>query len=372
MSSTTAQRVAVTCGGTGGHVFPGVATGRCLLERGHRVTLWLAGRDVEASSIASWDAATRGLDCSAPRFSHPVAALRSIAMLVRVFLQARGYMRIDRPSVLLAMGSYTSFGPVMAARSLGIPVVLHEANAVPGRAISRLSHRATCVALSLPGAARYLKGCRTVITGMPVRPELAQAEPYWPPEPGAFTLMVTGGSQGARAVNEAVVSAVKRLWAAGETGLRVLHLAGKHEAETVRAAYGDVSGRVEVFGFLEAMGRAYNAADLVVSRAGAASCAELCLCGCPSLLIPLPSAVRDHQRLNAQALVEAGAADIQAQCDLTPEGLTGYISRCMQKPEQRQQQAAAARRLARPDAAKRLADVVEHVARTGTPPADAD
>lgn len=360
---TRPLHTAITCGGTGGHVFPGLATGQQLLARGHRVRLWLTGRSVEAPSIAGWAGETFGLRCSAPRFSNPVIAMKSIAMLLQAYRDARRQMRAERPDVLLAMGSYTSFGPVLAARSLALPVVMHEANAVPGRAVSRLSRGAACVAISLPGAAAYLPRRRTVLTGMPVRPELAEAQPYWPPRGGAFTLMVTGGSQGARSVNEAVVAAVRRLWEQGRRELRVLHLAGPKEADTVRALYEGAPGQVEVFGFLEQMGRAYGAADLVVSRAGAASCAELCLCGCASLLIPLPSAVRDHQRLNAQALADAGAAELWRQSDLTSGALAEYISTCMREPDRLRRQGAAARRLARPDAAERLAELVESIAR---------
>jgi UDP-N-acetylglucosamine--N-acetylmuramyl-(pentapeptide) pyrophosphoryl-undecaprenol N-acetylglucosamine transferase len=357
-----------------------------LRQQGHEVALILSGRDVEKPTAQGWSGAVMPVRCPAPRWRSPLGAARSVANLASAFLQARRQLAAFKPHALLAMGSYTSFGPVLAARSLRIPVVLHEANAVPGVAVMRLARHARAVAIAFDSAAKRLpSGTETVNTGVPVRAELLSRAPLKPDtplrpgDPKDFTLLVMGGSLGARAVNELAMAALARLAghptpkgravpAAGEPGdqpaghgWRVIHLAGRADENAVRAAYAEIGVSAQVFGFLEDMGAAYAAADLCIGRSGAAACFELALCGKPAILIPLPTAVRDHQTANAKAFEEAGAAIMMPQAELTPELLAAKVSSLRDSDGQLEKMSAAMRGLARPDAALALAITVERV-----------
>ncbi len=350
-----ALRVVIACGGTGGHVFPGVATGQVLLGRGHAVSLWLSGqRSVENETLHGW---------SGPVFrtgARPLA-WRTLPAFAMTLLRVSRELRRSRPHVLLAMGCYSSVPPVLAARLLGIPVVLHEANAVPGKALEFLSRFARVTALSFASTADDLPNRRTVCTGMPVRAGLLGQAPLdgLAPAAGIFTVLVTGGSLGAHAVNELACEAFILLQQRGVTGMRVIHQCGPADDASLRQRYDAAGVHAEVHAFLREMGRAYASADLAVCRAGAATCAELCLCSVPALLIPLPSAVRDHQRLNAESMVRAGGAVLRVQSSLTPGALADEIAAIRSDPARRGAMRQALLALAAPEAAARLADQVE-------------
>lgn len=360
------MRFVVTCGGTGGHVFPGVSTANELVRQGHEVALMLSGRAVETPTANGWSGTVLAVSCPQPRWRTPWSAVQSVAGLLGAVRKARRHLRAFRPDALLAMGSYTSFGPVIAARGLRVPILLHDANVVPGAAVSRLARFAACVAVSFDETPRYLpKGVRTVNTGLPVRTELAGRPPLPDLGPGAFTVLVMGGSQGARAVNTLAVGAFRELANRGQRDWRILHLAGRNEADAVRAAYADAGLAASVHGFLADMGGAYAASDLCVSRSGAAACFELCLCGGPPpLLIPLPTAARDHQTANARSLADAGAAELLPQAALTPAALADRLATLRADGARRDAMRVALRRMARPDAAQRLACLVVETART--------
>ncbi len=359
------RRIAVACGGTGGHVFPGVATARVLASLGHDVALLLSGRDVEQPTTSEWKGRVLQVRCPPPRWRRPADALRSLATLLGATTRAGRHFAAFRPDVLLAMGSYTSVGPVLAARLRGIPVLLHEANVIPGVAVRRLAGLADEVAVSFEATrARLPTRTPTVLTGLPVRTDLAGRPPLEPsPQDdvrGGFTVLVMGGSQGARSLNALAVEAFRILAERPPPSQAptVLHLAGLLEEETVRQAYAKTPVRARVFGFLHDMGGAYAAADLCVSRAGAAACFELCLCGPPPLLVPLAGAAHDHQTANARALEAAGAAELLPQPGLTPEHLARQIEALGQDAERRRRMRDALRSLARPEAAQALADRV--------------
>ncbi len=371
-SRRPARRVAVACGGTGGHVFPGVATARALAAMGHEVALMLSGRTVERQTAAGWTGRVLDVRCPPPRWRHPLHAPRSAMALLAA--TGRAWRRLGgfAPDVLLAMGSYTSVGPVLAARLRRIPVVLHEANVVPGVAVRRLAALADEVAISFEDTrARLPDRTPVVLTGLPVRGDLAGRPPLacGPTSGGRnrLTVLVMGGSQGARAVNELAVEAFRllsdRLAPADQPA--VLHLAGRLEEDAVRQAYAGTAVPARVFGFLDDIGGAYAAADLCVSRAGAAACFELCLCGPPAILVPLPGAARDHQRANAQALEAAGAARMLPQPGLTPDRLAREIEALLRDGARRERMTRALRSLARPDAAQALAGRVAARAAAG-------
>ena len=355
-------RAAVACGGTGGHLFPGLATARVMRGRGHSVALWISGRDVEGEVLKVWDGEVVSVKASGMTGGLSLRTLAAVPRLFASCIRSYAVMRRQRPGVLLAMGSYASVGPVVAARCLGVPVILHEANAIPGRAISFLSPLAEAVALTFPSAAGHLKGRRHVVTGLPLRAELAARErvPRKPDDP--FTVLVMGGSLGAHRLNEIATEAMCRLHRSGAP-LRVVHLAGRADEAAARAQYESAGVTATVYGFLSTMSLAYDAADFVVARAGAASCMEIALCGLPALFVPLPWALRDHQTANARSLEAAGAAEVAAQDELTSERLASYLDACRRDPEKLERMGRQSRAFAIPNAAERLADLLESASR---------
>ena len=360
------MKIAVTCGGTGGHVFPGVATASALKAKGHDVRIVLSGRSVEGETPGGWDGGIIHVPCRQPRWRDPVNAGKSLFSLVSAFFSALAQLRRFRPRALLAMGSYTSIPPVLAARVLRIPVVLHEANAIPGVAVSRLCHFAEKVCIAFDEAADHLPhSVQTVNTGLPVRSGIVGESAGAYADPSRFTLLVMGGSQGAQAVNQAVSGAVRLLAQDPEEAalLRIIHLAGRSNEDAVRQSYSGIDSiPVTVIGFSNEMGKLYAASDFCISRAGAASCFELCLCGIPALLVPLPGLAHDHQTANARAMVRLGACDLIAQAELNPESLATYIKTIRRDNVKRSALRSALLANARPNAADELADCVLQVA----------
>ena len=352
--------IAIACGGTGGHTFPGLATGRALRARGHKVIVLQAGRAIEAKTLAGWDGPTFKTGARSPLPKHPIATLRSV-------IRTWGWFRRERPDVVLAMGSYASFAPGWVAHLRHVPLVLHEANAVPGKAVALLSRWASAVAVSFPGTKLEPRKCRRIVhTGLPVRTELLdQAVPvgFEEKSDNGFTVFVTGGSQGAHAVNEFASKVLSGLSRSGRIkGLRIIHQTGAADEKIVRKRYADAGADAAVFDFLKEMGGAMKAADFAIARSGAATCAEFCLFGLPSLLIPLPIAVRDHQYLNAKYLSDAGAAMVVRQDKLSEESFGRFLVELAGNREKLRQMRECSKSLAVADAAERLADLVERQA----------
>ncbi|MGN0847591.1 MAG: UDP-N-acetylglucosamine--N-acetylmuramyl-(pentapeptide) pyrophosphoryl-undecaprenol N-acetylglucosamine transferase [Kiritimatiellia bacterium] len=353
------RRFIVACGGTGGHTFPGLAVARELKSRGHEVVVWASGRSIEGSVMKAWDGAVFSTG------ARPLSAKNALANLVSI-VRCRREMGRFAPDALLAMGSYSSLPPVLAARAHHVPVVLHEANTVPGRAVDWLARYARKVAISFEVTAEHLKGRDTVLTGLPVRAEIVGQARFDELPADAFCVFVTGGSQGAHRVNEIVSEAlvmVKNDWRRRGIGKRlfVIHQTGAADESFVRGRYASAGVNARVRAFEHEMGRAFASADLVVCRAGASTIFELALVGRPAFFIPLPSALRDHQHFNALALVKRGAADEGAQAALTPRIVANYILHKAQHPDELAAKSAAMRAAATPDAAARVADVLEGV-----------
>ncbi|MBR1589350.1 MAG: UDP-N-acetylglucosamine--N-acetylmuramyl-(pentapeptide) pyrophosphoryl-undecaprenol N-acetylglucosamine transferase [Kiritimatiellae bacterium] len=355
-----ANRFIVACGGTGGHSFPGLAVAQELRARGHEVVVWASGRAIESSVMKAWDG---------PAFStgaRPLAARNSFANVFSLFRCWREMGKFA-PDVLLAMGSYASFEPVVAAVLRHVPVVLHEANTVPGRAVDWLARHAKTIAVSFAVTAGYLKGRKVELTGLPVRAEIVGQARFGEVPPDAFCVFVTGGSQGAHRVNELAAQALVLVQAGlAKRGpgnrLFVVHQTGAADEEMVRQRYEAAGVPARVQAFEREMGRAFATADIVVARAGASTCFELARVGKPAFFIPLPGAVRDHQHFNAQSFVQAGAADEGIQDSLTPRALANYILHKMDHPEELAKKASAMRSMSAPDAAAKVADLLERTA----------
>ena len=359
------MKIVVACGGTGGHAFPGLAVAEELKNRGHDVTVWDSGRDIESSVMRFWHG---------PVFSTGAKQLsaRNVFSILRSIMRCRKEMRRTKPDVLLAMGSYSSLPPVLAAKGCGVPVVLHEANTIPGRAVEFLSRFAKKVAISFDVTAKHLPGCDTVKTGLPVRADIASGKRFDFIPAGSFVVFVTGGSQGAHMVNRLaseVITMMKgeidRRAASGREvrPLYVIHQTGVADEGTVMAAYAHAALQSRVQAFEREMANAFASADIVVARAGASTCFELAACGKAAMLIPLPSAMRNHQHFNAEAFVASGAADEGIQSSLTAKQLYLYLMGCYDRPERLAEMSAKMRTLATPDAASRVADLVESVAK---------
>jgi UDP-N-acetylglucosamine--N-acetylmuramyl-(pentapeptide) pyrophosphoryl-undecaprenol N-acetylglucosamine transferase len=276
-------------------------------------------------------------------------------------------MKKAKPDVLLAMGSYSSLPPVLAAKSRGVPVVLHEANTVPGKAVDFLSRFAVKVAISFEITAKFFTRSKTVLTGLPVRAEVSQGTRFDFIPADAFTVFVTGGSQGAHAVNELMGQALSMLKRemdrrADRKLLYVIHQTGAKDEAMVKEMYAKAGIPARVKAFENAMADAFASADVVVARAGASTCFELAACGKPALLIPLPSAMKDHQHFNAEAFAAKGAADEGIQAQLQPRQVCRYLMQKLDHPEQLAGMGEKMRAMATPDAAAKVADVLEEFA----------
>lgn len=359
---TAPLTLSVSCGGTGGHMFPGLATARCLRARGHDVTLWTGGKRIEAATRQAWEGPLVAVPAEGLS-GNPLNLPRSLWVFWRVYGQCLRELRQRKPAVMLAMGSYSSVGPVLAARRLRIPVVLHEANVIPGRAIERLAPLARFVAISFAETRAHLSHPGLELTGIPLRSDI-EAAAMQAEDPADLTVLVMGGSQGAQRLNRAVPAGLIRL---AQRGLRfrVIHLTGERDRAEVEAVYRAAGVPAQVHAFLHDMASAYRVASVAVCRSGAASCAELAAFGIPAVLVPYPEAARDHQRANALALERSGAAIQVSQSDLTPERLESVLGPLATEPERRARMRAAARTRALLHADETLADLVERASVTG-------
>lgn len=279
-------------------------------------------------------------------------------------VKACSILREFKPDVLVGTGGYTSAGVALAQWLLGGKVVIHEQNSIPGKTNRMLAKLAKKVFVTFEESVDYFPREKTVVTGLPVRPEIIAgkdrraARESFGLDPDKFTLLVFGGSQGARRVNEMVLEAVPQLIAAG---IQVLHQTGKKNFEDVSAKRPDLSGYV-ILPYIDDMAGAYSAADLVVSRSGASSIAEITACGVPSVLIPFPYAHADHQTKNAEAVARAGAAIAVAEKGLTGSVLTGIIIELAADKEKISKMAEASRKLGRPNAALDITKIIRDLA----------
>jgi len=360
-SPTGDLRVVIAGGGTGGHLYPGIAVARELLARRPTATVTFAGtaRGIEARVVPREGFALDVIRSSGVKGKSVFDRARGAALVPIGLMDGWRIVSARRPSLVIGVGGYSSGPVVMVAALRGVPTMLLEQNAVPGLT-NRLLIRVVQAAAVTFDSTQAFFGAKAFVSGNPVRPEFfatsgSHQESALDDQTSVTRVLVFGGSQGAHAINVAMVEAAPQL-AAGGSHLRLVHQTGERDVEMVRAAYRQAGLQADVEPFLFDMGRQLGEADVVVCRAGATTLAEITAAGKASVLIPLPTATDDHQRKNAEALVVAGAADLLLQQGLTGEALAARVLALAGDRGRRERMSAAARSLARPDAARVIVD----------------
>lgn len=363
------MRLLIAGGGTGGHLFPGVAVAEEIRARDPGAAVRFVGtrRGIEARVLPElgWELAF--IDVSGLKTVGALGALRGLARIPRALWQSRRVVRDFDPDVVIGVGGYASGPVVLVARLMGLPTAILEQNSIPGLTNKILGRFARAVFLSFDESRRFFPGRKVVASGNPIRRALVAALQHGDSmsendgqdapasEPGVPRLLVFGGSQGARALNELVPAAAALLRARG-LGFAIVHQTGEAELEATRARYQEAGVEATCQAFIRDMAAAYRSADLVVSRAGATTVAELSVVGRPAILIPYPYAADNHQEINARELVRAGAALLHRQAELTPEGLADALAELLGDADARARMGAAMKALGRPEAAATIAD----------------
>ncbi|CCW34794.1 UDP-N-acetylglucosamine-N-acetylmuramylpentapeptide N-acetylglucosamine transferase [Chthonomonas calidirosea] len=366
------MRVVVTGGGTGGHIFPALAVAESLTQlRPAAEVLYIGSANgMEAQIVPEYGWPFQPITARKLRKVLSPSTLLVLWSLWNGYKEARTYLRRFRAEAVLGTGGYVAAAAVLAAAREGIPSVICAPDVVPGRTNRLLARWAQRVCIAFPASAAYFPPDRVVLTGLPLRRGIIAPKQITPQEARQhfpslsserFTLLVLGGSQGARAINQVVLQTVPVLL---EAGVQILHQIGKRD-------FPEVSNQLEAqglahregyhpFAFLETeqMAYAYRAADLVVCRGGVSSLSEILANGLPSIVVPLPTAYADHQTHNARALEQAGAALLLPQFSLTPERLVQLVLGLQNEATRREQMRNAALALGRPDAAESVANEI--------------
>ena len=353
--------ILITAGGTGGHVYPGLAVADALRAQNIPV-VWMGTRKgLVAKVIPAAGIDIAWLEVSGVRGKGLGAKLLAPFRIIKAMWQSLDIMREYKPAAVLGMGGFVSGPGGFVAALIGIPVIIHEQNAYPGTTNSILSR---FVLETLEGFNdTFPEKIDAVPVGNPVRPEIANIAP--PEERLAgrevgFRLLVVGGSLGAQALNEIVPRAVARI--EDKLSVQIVHQAGEETFEIAQVSYEGMGVQAHVVPFIEDMAGAYEWADLIVCRAGALTVAEVSAAGLASVLVPYPYAIDDHQTANAMYLAKEGAAILSPQKDLTAESLAQVIEALMQQPEQLLAMSLKARSLAKPDATDKVAAVCADIA----------
>ena len=354
--------IVIAAGGTGGHFFPAEALAAGLIARDERVILMTDARSGGLTSAVFAQAERHvlaGAGLSGRSFG---SALNGAVKLARGVAQARRLLKSIRPAAIVAFGGYPAISPVLAAATLRPrpKIYLHEQNAVLGRANRLLARFADCLVLSFANTASIPAGVPTLHLGNPVRPALAALYKYgYVPPDGLIELFIIGGSLGAKIFGTLIPAALALLPVDLKSRLRVVQQCRAQEHDAAAAAFATAGINVTLSPFFHDVAAQYQRAHLVIARAGASSVAELAVAGRPALFIPLPTAIDDHQRANADALVSAGAAWRLDQSGLTPEILAERLTSLLTAPDQLAAAARAASAAGVPDAAARFADLVQ-------------
>ena len=357
------MRFVIAAGGTGGHLFPGIAVGEVLVSRGHEVMLLISEKQID--SLATQGRSDFQIErlpgIGMPRLFSP-ALLPFLFRFSAGVSRCRSLFRDYKPEGVLGMGGFTSTAPILAGRLRKAPALIHESNAIPGKA-NRLNGRlANRVLLGFEACRKYFPPEKCEVTGTPVRATLAAqtiskeaALSSFGLETGRKTLLVMGGSQGAHGINQSVLGAVGEL---KSLPIQIIHLAGSADEPVLRDAYLAAGIPAHVAAFCHRMERAYSAADFLISRSGAASLTEIAWFGLPSILVPFPAAADDHQTWNARIFSDAGAAILFPEREITASSLAAKIRELLNDRALLPSMSERASQLASRDAAIRVADAL--------------
>ncbi len=358
------MRVLIAAGGTGGHIYPGVAVAKEIMRRDAKSEVRFVGtaRGLEKKLVPDAGFELSLIESAGLKNVGLAGKLRGMWLLPKSFLAARRLIKEFRPDVVVGAGGYVSGPVLLMASRMRVPTLVMDSNALPGFTNRVLARFVDSAAVTFEEALPYFRG-KGIVTGNPVRREFFDI-PAKPRDATRFSVLVFGGSQGARGINLAMVAALKQL-ENHRSGLSITHQTGELDYETVRAGY-EQAGWVDadVRRYISDMMSEFARADLIISRAGATTCAELAAAGKAALMVPLPTAADDHQRKNAEALERAGAARMILQKDLTGELLAGEIAALLKEPERVTRMEEASRKLARGDAAVATVDLIEKIKRT--------
>jgi UDP-N-acetylglucosamine--N-acetylmuramyl-(pentapeptide) pyrophosphoryl-undecaprenol N-acetylglucosamine transferase len=356
------MRVLIAAGGTGGHIYPGIAVAKEVMRRDPRAEVRFVGtaRGLETRLVPQAGFELTLIESAGLKNVGMRARVRGLWLLPKSFLAARRLIREFRPSVVVGAGGYVSGPVLLVAALLRVPTLVMESNALPGFTNRMLARFIDKAAVSFEAALPFFRG-KAVVTGNPVRREFFEI-PKREHDRARIEVLIFGGSQGARAINEAMVAALPHL----EDERRVLHVThqtGESDFEKVLPAYTDAGWgeQADVRRYIDDMVASFAASDFVICRAGATTSAELVAAGRAAIMIPFPLAADDHQRKNAEALASAGAARMILQQDLTGERLAAEIKRLVAAPEEISRMEEASRRLARGDAAQATVDLMEGI-----------
>ncbi|MFZ0558159.1 MAG: undecaprenyldiphospho-muramoylpentapeptide beta-N-acetylglucosaminyltransferase [Methylovirgula sp.] len=354
--------VLIAAGGTGGHLFPAEALGIALQARGVAVELATDARAKQYSG--AFPAGTvHQIAAATPSGGTILVRVKAIATLLAGTFAALRLLRRLRPAAVVGFGGYPTVAPVLAGSLLRIPTILHEQNAVIGRANRFLAGRVDMVATGFPTLKGIRPGIRTTYTGNPVRPSVVAAAGHPYPEDGAFRLLVIGGSQGARIMADIVPAAVALLPDPARGNLSIAQQARGEDGARVHKAYSDLGVPAEVLPFFADLPNRMAAAHLVIGRAGASTVAEVAAIGRPAILVPFPHALDQDQAENAEALSARGAALVVAQPEFTPQWLAAALAAALNDRASLRRRAALARSAGVVNGADRLADLVVGLAR---------
>jgi UDP-N-acetylglucosamine--N-acetylmuramyl-(pentapeptide) pyrophosphoryl-undecaprenol N-acetylglucosamine transferase len=362
MRGPAVRTIVIAAGGTGGHFFPAEALAAELLARGHRIVLMTDARSGGLTSVVFAGHEQHVLRGAGIAGRGLARGVRAAAALAAGVIQARGLLSRINAAAIVGFGGYPCVAPVLGASLLRRrpAVILHEQNAVLGRANRFLASRADVLALSFAATERVPAGAQTAVTGNPVRPAVAAlAQAAYAAPTDRIRLLVLGGSLGARVFSDVVPQALTALPEALRARLSIVQQCRPEDLDRVRAAYSALGLQAELASFFPDVADRLQAAHLVIARAGASTVSELAVAARPSILVPLPGAIDDHQSANARALAQAGGAWVLPQPQFTAAALADRLNHLLSTPASLAAAATAARTGARADAAARLADAVE-------------
>jgi UDP-N-acetylglucosamine--N-acetylmuramyl-(pentapeptide) pyrophosphoryl-undecaprenol N-acetylglucosamine transferase len=352
----------IACGGTGGHLFPGVAVAEAFRARGHEVLLFVSEKEIDQLALSGREQFRYE---KLPTIGLPSLYSPAVLGFVRRFSQSlslcRAIYRKFQPHVVLGMGGFTSTAPVVAGRMRGVATFIHESNAIPGKANRMTARFVRAVLLGFKECAPFFPKVRTEVTGTPIRTDLIRMDRTTARQKLGLasdltTILIMGGSQGASGINQAVIKSLPFL---NKSSVQMIHLTGKREEQLMADNYQRENLRAYVAAFHHRMEEVYSATDFVIARSGAASLSEFAAFGLPGILIPFPYAADDHQTRNAEIFVKAEAAILLKESELSGELLARHLTELIGNPERLNRMSENCARLAPKNAAEIVAATVE-------------